>query len=662
MVSAVSGTNLDVNTLVTQLMQAERAPLAAMQRTQSGFQAKISAYGRLQSSMSTLSDAVRKLDSSDTFRAASARVSDASVLGASASAGAAAGTYSIEVQALAQAQKLASAAFAAADSVVGSGNLTIQFGTYASGPNTFTVNPAKPALNVVIDAGNNTLEGVRDAINTASGTTGGVRASIINDGSGFRLAISPSDGGVANSLKIAVADNDLGNNDLSGLSRLAFNPSAAAGAGKNLTQNVAAQDALLLIDGVQVRKSGNTITDAISGLSLNLSKTNSGSPITLTVAPDADAMKTSIDGFVKAYNGFNSQVRSLTFYDAGNKTAGALQGDATVRGVQGQVKTQITQALSGLTGGITRLSDIGLTFQSDGALAFDSVKFQKAVDGNSADLAALFTVRGSSTDSRVQFSGAPDTLATGAFSVAVTTAATQGRMTGDGVAGLTIVSGVNDTLNLMVDGQAVSVTLAAATYASADALAAEIQSKINGDAGLKNLGGSVTASQSAGILQLRSARFSATSSVTGAAGSAAGTLFGAAPVSSAGSDVAGSINGIAASGSGQTLVSPDGLRLKVAPDASGALGSVSFTRGYGALLRINLTKLADTGGPLSSRTEGLNASIKRNTRQQESFNARMTTLEATYRRQFSALDTMLSSMSTTSNFLTQQLAQLNNNR
>lgn len=666
MVSAVSGTNIDVNTLVSQLMAAERAPLAALQRSQSGFQSKISAFGRLQSALSGVGDAAKKLDAADTFRAATAKAGDSAVFSASASTGAAAGTYSVEVQQLAQAQKLASAAYSASTSVVGSGTMTIQFGTYASGPNTFTANAAKPALNVVIGTGNNTLAGVRDAINAASaaaGSSGGVRASIVNDGSGYRLALTSADGGLANSFKIATVDDDLANTDSAGLSRLAFDPTLAVGAGKNLTQNAAAQDARLLIDGIQVTSSSNTIADAVGAVTLNLAKTNIGAATTLTVAADTDSMKGVIEGFVKAYNSFNTTSRDLTFYDAGTRRSGALQGDATARGLQSQVRAILTTPISGMSGNLTSLSQVGLTVQNDGSLAFDSTKFQKAADSYGSELAALFGTAGRATDGRVSFLGASSSLATGSFSVALSQGASRGRVDGNGVAALAIGAGANDTLDLSVDGTAVSVTLGSGAYATSDALAAEIQSKVNGNATLRNLGLSVTVSQSAGVLNITSNAFGSGSAVGVPSGNAAAGLFGPAPTASAGNNVAGTINGAAAVGSGQTLTSIDGLRLKVSADSAGALGSVSFTRGFGTLLNDSIRKLADTSGPIGARTQGLNASVKRVGKQQDDFNRRMDILESNYRRQFTALDTMLSSMNTTSSFLTQQLAGLaRNNR
>ena len=658
MVTATSGTSIDVNTLVSQLMAAERSPLAAIQKAATNYQTQISAYGQLRSSVASLGDSLTALDSGTVFRAAAATVSDSTIASASAANGASPGTYNLEVQTLAQAQKLSSAAFSATDTVVGTGTLSIQLGTWTSGTSTFTPNAAKSALSITIDASNNTLAGVRDAINNANG---GVRASIINDGTGYRLAISSVDGGTANSLRVSVTDGDGSNTNTSGLSQLAYDPAASIGAGKNLSQNVAAQDAVLYIDGVRVVKSSNTISDAIDGVTLNLAKTNTGSSVAVTVAPDSAAMKSALDAFVKAYNGLNSTIKTLTFYDATNKKGGTLQGDAAARGVVTQLRSLLTGSIAGLSGNLTRLPQLGLALQTDGSLALDGAKFQAAVTANPGALSALFTKSGQSSDSRVSYQGANSGTATGTFAVAISQPATRGSLTGSSAAALTISAGVNDTLTVDVDGKTASLTLTAGTYASADALVAEIQSRLNGDTTLKSNGILATVSQSGGVLSISSNGYGSGSTVSTPGGNAAADLFGGAPVGAAGQDVIGTINGVAASGVGQSLSSADGLRLKVTATTAGALGNLTFTRGYGSLLKDSIGKLLDTTGPLAARTDGLNASVKRNTKQQDDFNARMTTRESAYRRQFTALDAMLTSMGQTSSYLTQQFAALSNN-
>jgi flagellar hook-associated protein 2 len=658
MVTATSGTSIDVNSLVSQIMAAERSPLAAIQKAATNYQTEISAYGQLRSGVAGLGDALTALDNGSIFSAATATVSDAGIATASAANGALPGTYNVEVQTLAQAQKLASAAFAAADAPVGTGTLSIQLGTWTAATSSFAPNAAKSALSITVDASNNTLAGVRDAIN---GANGGVRASIINDGSGFRLALSSLEGGTANSLRIGVTDADGADTDTSGLSRLAYDPAAAAGAGKNLTQNAAAQDAVLFIDGVRVVKSSNLVTDAISGVTLNLAKTNAGGSIAVTVAPDAAAMKTALEAFVKAYNGLNSTVRSLTFYDAANKRGGTLQGDAAARGVASQLRSLLTGTITGLSGDLTRLPQLGLTQQTDGSLVLDGAKFQAAVSANPGALTRLFSTAGRTTDTRVTYQGANATTATGTFAVAISQPATRGGLAGSNAAGLTITGGANDTLSLSIDGVAASVTLAAGTYASAADLAAELQYRLNGNAALKAGGIQATVSESGGILSVVSNGYGSGSSVTVPGGNAAAGLFGGAPAATAGQDVAGTINGVAATGQGQSLRSADGLRLKVTATSAGALGTLAFTRGYGSLLKDAANKLIDTTGPIAARTDGLAASVKRNTRQQEDFNARMASLEIAYRRQFSALDSMLTRMGQTSSYLSQQLAALARN-
>lgn len=652
MTAITTGTNIDVNTLVTQLMSVERQPLTAMQTQQTSYQAKITAYGKLQSSIAALSSATTALQSADTFTQTTATAGDPGVLSATGSSSAAPGTHSIEVTALAQTQKLASGRYASADSAIGTGTLSFSFGSTTAG--VFSANPAKNSFAVTIDSSNNTLTGLRNAINKAGA---GVTATIVNDGTGYRLALAPADSGKSNGLKITAADDDGNALDASGLSAFAFDPAGTAGAGKNLAENTAPADAALLIDGIAITSSSNTISSALPGLTLNLAKTNTGAPTSLTVSQNTGAIKTALQAFITAYNSFNSQVKSLTYYDASTKKGGDLQGDATARSVINQVKNTLTAPVSGLGGGLSGLSQVGISLATDGTLSLDSGKLEKALANPAFDVGALFATTGTATDSHVSFQSSLNSTPTGNYAIAITQPATRGSLTGNAGAALTISAGVNDALSLTVNGQAVSVLLTAGTYANADALAAEIGTRLNGSAALVQNGLGVTVSQSGGVLAISTTSFGATSSIGGLGGSAAG-LFGGAPTGSAGQDVAGTINGAAATGSGQTLVSSDGLRVRINATSAGSLGSLTLTNGYAVQLGNLISSLTDTTGPLATRTGGLNSSIKRNAAQQDSFNARMSIIEANYRRQFSALDAALSAMHTTSSFLTQQLASL----
>lgn len=658
MVSAPGiGSGLDINGIVSQLMAAERQPLAALAKTEQAYNQKLSAYGQVRSALASFQTALEGLSASK-FQALSATASDTTVLSASASGSATPGSYQIEVQQLAQQQKLASAGYATTNDVIGSGTLTIQFGSYDSGTNTFTANADKATKSITIDPANNTLAGVRDAINAADA---GVTATIVNDGSaaGNRLVITSSDSGAANSLKIDVADDDGNGLDGSGLSALAFDPTAAAGSAKNLSQVATARDALLKIDGIAITQSTNTVRNAIDGVTLNLAETNVGQPLTLNIAHDSEAVKTSVQAFVDAYNSTSATLKKLTAFNGVDAENGVLLGDSTTRTIQTKMRGMLNTAVD--TGGtLTTLSQIGVSFQRDGTLALDASKLDDAIATDFNGIAALFATAATTSDSLVDYSASTANTQSGTYGVSVTQLATRGATQGSQAAALTITAGVDDQLDLTVDGKAVSVTLGAGTYASADALAAEIQSKVNGATGSS---GSVVVSQSGGVLSIVSTRYGSASQAAVTGGSGMASLFGAAPALTAGVDVAGTINGVAATGSGQTLTgatgdASEGLALRVEGGALGARGDVVFSRGYAYQLEQYLDGMLDDDGGLKARTDGIEASIKRIDERELQLEARMVQIEKRYRAQFTALDAMISSMNNTSSFLTQQLASL----
>ena len=645
------GSGLDVNGLVSQLMALEQRPLSLLNTKEAKLQAQLSAYGSLKGALSSFQSAVAALATPAKFTAVKASVADSTVLTASAASTASPGSYSIEVQTLAQAQKLKSDTFEATSETVGTGSLTIQFGTYSGG--SFTLNPEKSAKTVTIGSANASLAGVRDAINAADA---GVSASIINDGTGYRLVIASEDAGVANALKITVADDDLDNTDAAGLSRLVYD--ASTGGTTNLTQTVLAQNATAVIDGIAISKSTNTWTDAIEGVTLNLLK--EGETTTLKVAKDTAGTKAAVESFVKAFNDLNATLTSLSKYDAASKQASILTGDATVRSVQGQLRSLFNTALPTAGGGLTSLAEIGVTFQTDGTLKLDSSKLTAALNDSAKDVATLFAAVGKPTDSLVSFVSSTTDTKNGNYAVNITQLATQGKAVGQGNAALTINAGSNDALSLTVDGVAVSVTLNAGTYLTTAALAAEIQSKINGASALSSAGSSVTVTESGGKLTVTSGRYGSASTVAVTGGNAASDLFGGT-TETAGVDVAGSIGGIAASGSGQALTGAgdaSGLKVSITGGATGDRGTIGFARGYADLLDKLVGRMLENDGLVDGRMDGINASIKELGSRREALASRLVQIEKRYRAQFTALDTMIASMTQTSNYLQQQLANL----
>ena len=644
---------LDVNSIVTQLMQAEQRPFTVLATKEAKYQAQLTAYGSLKGALSSFQSTVAALAAPAKFSAVTASLADTTVASASASATAAAGSYSLTVDTLAQAHKLKSAAFAATSTTLGSGTLTISFGTYSA--DTFTLNPDKASKTIAISAGQSSLAGVRDAINAANA---GVTAGIVNDGTGNRLVITSKDSGVANNLRITVVDDDLANTDNAGLSQLMYDARTISGT-KRLTETVAAQNAALTIDGIAISKASNTITDAIQGVTLNLLKANTPSTTTLTVARDTAGIQTAVQSFVKAYNDLNKTITGLSQYDAANKKGSTLTGDATLASVQSQLRGMFNTALSTAGGNLTRLSDIGITFQKNGTLVLDSSKLSTALSDTTKDVSTLFAAVGKPSDSLVAFVSSTAATKNGNHALNVSQLATQGKAVGGGAAGTTITSGSNDGLSLTVDGVAASVTLAAGTYTAAD-LAAEIQSKINGMSALSSAGISVAVTESAGVLTITSNRYGSASTVVIGGGNAQPGLFGV-QTETTGLDAAGTIGGATATGSGQTLTGSGnaiGLALTVTGGVTGDRGGVKFARGYAYELDKLVGRMLENNSLVDSRVDGINASIKDIGSRREELSQRLQSIEKRYRAQFTALDVTLSRMNQTSNYLTQQLSSL----
>ncbi len=641
------GSNLDVNGIVSKLMAVESQPLTRLTKKEAAYQAKLSAYGNLKSALSSFQGALSTLNNPSKFTGLSASVADSAIMTASASSVATPGSHTVEVTQLSQAQAMRTN-FTAANvtDVVGTGTLTFYFGTDNAG--VFTPNPEKGAQTVTIDPEDNTLAGVRDAINSANI---GVSASIINDGTTNRLVLA-SASGAANSLKIAVADGDGNNTDMSGLSQLAYDPEGV----KNMVETLAAKNSTVVVDGITISSATNQVSTAIQGVTLNLAKTNVGSPTKVTLSRDTGTVTSAVENFVKSYNDVAKTIKDLTSYDPKTKVAGTLLGDSAVRSVQSQIRGVLNTAVRDLNGENTTLSSIGVSFQKDGTLKLDSGKLSTAVNSDATRVAGLFAAVGRAEDSLIQYVSSTSSTQPGNYAIDNVVLATQGKVVGAGAAGLTINAGVNDTLSMTVDGVAASVTLAAGVY-TASTLLAEVQSKINGASAFSSAGIGVTLSEAGGVFTVTSNRYGSASSVA-VAGNGADGFLGAGRTSTAGADVSGTIGGQASTGSGQYLTSATGLKIQITGGAAGSRGGINFVQGYAYNLNKLLDGVLSSTGTIDSRTSGINSSIKSLDAKRVTLERRLTEVESRYRAQFTRLDTTIGEMTTTSNYLAQQLANL----
>lgn len=372
--SAGIGSGLDVKTLVSNLMKAEQQPLVALGTKKTAVTAKISAYGSLSSALSSLKSAATTLNTPAKINALKATLSDTTFATSSATSSAAAGTYNIAVTQLAQAHTMSSAAKTASTEVIGEGSLTI-----TSGSNSFAL---------TIDSSNSTMAGIRDAINKSTLNTS-VNASIVTDVNGARLVLAAKNTGLTNAITVGAVETVPASG---GLSQLANANMTGGGS--------AALNAEMTINGVPVTSASNTVTTAITDVSFTLQK--NASSATLTVARDSSAVTQATSDFAKAFTSLNTTIKSLTAYNAATKQGSALTGDNTASLLQNRMRGALRtepESLSGTT--YTSLAQVGISFQSDGSMAVDSTKLQKAIDTNFTALQTTLAAYGKAVSDEV---------------------------------------------------------------------------------------------------------------------------------------------------------------------------------------------------------------------------------------------------------------------
>lgn len=363
------GSGLDINSLVSQLVAVERAPLKQLQTDASTLQSKLSVYGQVKSALSTLRDAADALTKADTWGQTSVTNSDASAVAVATSSSTLPGNYSLEVQRLAAAQLNATSTYPSADSLVGEGSLVIETGTWASNQTAFT---STSSVTISVGPPAESLAQLRDKIN-ASGS--GVVASVLTDASGSRLVFKASSTGLANGFRVSATDADGNNRDGVGLSALAYDPSAGI---FTMTQAIAAANAAATLNGLPLSSATNKMENVVDGLSLTLGKVTTN-PVQIATTQDKTGIRKSLDDFVKAYNALNSLLADQTKYDASAKKSALLQGDSSAISIRSQMRNLLGQS-STASASFARISDIGLDVQQDGSIKINETKVSTAMN------------------------------------------------------------------------------------------------------------------------------------------------------------------------------------------------------------------------------------------------------------------------------------------
>ncbi|MBU1281864.1 MAG: flagellar filament capping protein FliD [Gammaproteobacteria bacterium] len=380
------GSGIKIDEIVTALVNAERAPKTnQLDNLEKTTVARISAMGSLTSALNNFKTAVDSLNKTSLFESRTASSSNTSALKVTAATTAPAGSYNVQVKQLATSSKVA------LQSVTGGNTATFNSGS-------LTISTGSSSFGVNITSGNNTLAGMRDAINEA-GKSSGVSATIITDDSGSRLVLSSTKSGAGNDIQV-VASEDNVTTGANALTSQAFTPTvdpgnadafvkpdSTTGAGGVITK---AQSAKISIDGLELVRDTNRIEDALEGVTLDLAAAQSstdladGKTISVTVGVDKGSVKSNLQKFVDAYNAListTSQLTAVVPVDGGKPVTGPLLGDSSIRNVLSSLRNEMVDMTG--EGGVRALADLGITSDwKTGQLKIDDTKLTKAMDGN----------------------------------------------------------------------------------------------------------------------------------------------------------------------------------------------------------------------------------------------------------------------------------------
>lgn len=377
--SGING-GLDVQSIVDNLMNVEQLPVQRLQTQTQSIKSKISAYQILNTKLLALKTSAESIMfnqedvplnvpeafadrlSSSLFALRTTTSSNESVVIATAGKGTATGNFSVQVTQLATFNSYASNNFASDTSTsTKTGTITIQKG-------------ADAPVSIAITSGNNTLQGIKNAINAQNA---GFSASILNDGSGtpYRLVVTANDSGSANNLTITTG----------------WDP-GATGSDVTFAETSHGEDAALLVNGVNIASSSNSVTNAIEGVTLNL-KAESGTS-TISIGRDADSIVAGVKDFVAKYNDLVAYINTQSRYDSSTKKAGILAGDFILRDAQFKMSSALSRSINSDGSSLQVLSQIGIKLMSDGSLNLDESKFRNMLSSKFNDTAHLMLANG----------------------------------------------------------------------------------------------------------------------------------------------------------------------------------------------------------------------------------------------------------------------------
>lgn len=355
--TGMGASGLDVNSLVSQLVAAERAPLDQRIRTrETTITTKLSAFSTLKGALSNVKAALQALKSGDTLAGRTANLTDSSAFRVSFGSGSVTGNYAIEVLSLASTHKMSSALFPSASAEPGNGNLTITQGA--------------ESFSFSVGSGT-TLAQLVETINTHPDNTG-VNATLMTTSDGVRLLLSSTEGGTDHAITLS------GTGSLDTFST-------------GFTVNSTGSDAVVKIDGVTVTSATNTLTNVIDGVTLTLTSAKPGTVINFGVQADTAGAEDRLRKFVTEYNNYVSTSRRLRAFDASSNAAGPLIADSLVRNIEMALRRELTARTNSASPDFDSVLAMGFSIGNDARLSVNDTRFKAAVLDRLDDVVKVFT-------------------------------------------------------------------------------------------------------------------------------------------------------------------------------------------------------------------------------------------------------------------------------
>jgi flagellar hook-associated protein 2 len=653
--ASVSGlaSGIDSAGIIDAFIKADRASTALMETRRVTFQTRLEAVRLLNTRLLSHQLDLAALNAPSLYTSRQAVSSNVTALTSTATSAAAAGTYQFEVVNVAKAKQLATGAQSSATTTIGAGTVNLQLGSGT-------------VTTLTIDAANSSLNGIAQAINAAGA---GVSASVLNDGTGYRLLMTSADTGVANAVSVTGGG---------ALGSLFTAPGSETSPGVPDPQAMlvlqAAVDAQLKIGSgaFTVTQASNTFSNVIQGVEL---KALAPGTSTVTVGVDGAGALSAAKTFVASYNNIVQFMADNASYNGTTKAAGSLFSDGTVRNGVATITQALLSSASGGTSSMSTLTSLGMTIdRSTGKLTLDEGVFQSKLSTNPSGVAKVFANSGVSSNSNVQFGSlTPKTVTTSPFVVATTQIAEQAQVTGAALVTAPVdinmpvltLTDSNHTLNLKMNGRAYQVTLANGSYSGAN-LAKHLQTVL--DQKITVGSDRVTVGFDGTRLSLTGVGYGVSSTVQVTDSSSdvnsANSVLKLSSALAYGQDVVGTINGVNAVGTGQTLTgtvgtSAEGLRLSVTSSSLVSGATVTVSKGIAQIASERVKQMTDGGtGTLANVQSALDGNVTSLTKSIDANDARLAIRRKRYQTQFLAMEKSIQASNSMGQYITSQIKGL----